>query len=190
MDVDEATALEQSIQTWEKRAKGHHIDEGRTNCALCVLASDRNDGDDTCSGCIISRHTKKVMCLGTPYADSRYDDTRTQREVDFLKGLRKYNPLQLGDIVNNIDGSYHLRLTPSTMTNSGNISWDSHSVKYRYVIVGQGLVLPSSGSRFGNNANDTIIRDVHSNEYIFTMDRFLKIAEEPKEICNECGTEL
>jgi len=191
MDKDDSTALEASIRIWKLRVDGEVIPQGRDNCPLCVLAEHRNDGEETCEGCIIRKHTGKNMCHGTPYTEtlSTFKD-RNKEELEFLEGLRKYNPISKGDIVINTDGSYHLRLTDNGLSNLGNISWDRGGDKFKYVVVETGLQLPSSGSRFGKNTNDTIMRDLNSNEYIFTMARFLQVAEEEKEICSECGTEL
>jgi len=190
MNKGESNALEASISVWERRLNGEDIDEGRMHCPLCVFEKDRNAGEDTCHGCVIHRHTGRFNCLDTPYTTSRDSEGRVRNEVEFLKSLRKYNPISKGDIVINTDGSYHLRLTDNGLSNIGNISWDRGGDKFKYVVVETGLQLPSSGSRFGKNSNDTIVRDLNSNEYIFTMERFLQVAEEEKEICSECGTEL
>lgn len=191
MDVEQSVALEASISTWERRCDGEEIHEGRDNCALCKLAESKNNGLETCRGCIIAEHTGSNMCLGTPYSEiSRHDSDRKFRELKFLKSLRQYNPLQAGDIVNCTDGSYHIRLTDTGCGSLGNICWQKGGERYRYVVMFTGLTLPASGSMTGKKENDTIIRDLDTDEYIFTMERFLERAEEEKEICSECGTEL
>ncbi len=191
MNKEDSVALESSINVWESRVNGEEINEGRENCPLCTLATRRSSGGrESCDGCIIQRHTGVNMCLGTPYAESRSDRGRKQRELNFLKSLRQYNPIAKGDIVNNTDGSYHLRLTDDGLSNQGNISWDNDGEKFEYVVCETDLALPASGSMTGTKTNDTIIRDLATGQYIFTQERFLKLAEEKPEICSECGTEL
>lgn len=58
MNTKTLTALQGSIQKWERIVKGTGIDMGKKDCPLCVLFY--------CNGCLIEKKGY-YHCLGTPY---------------------------------------------------------------------------------------------------------------------------
>jgi hypothetical protein len=105
-------ALEKSIKKWEAIVDGTGCDKGPGNCNLCRLFYLWKN---CCEGCPVKEKTKFKYCERTPYQDFQdhidgckiCQDESTekwypgkapgcdigreiaQREVDFLKGLRK-----------------------------------------------------------------------------------------------------
>lgn len=99
MDSKAAAALEGSIKKWRKIADGTGVDEGESNCPLCIAFLHVNGH---CAGCPVAVKTGKPYCSGSPYSDYRLallfgrpqDELlrQAQREVDFLISLREPQP--------------------------------------------------------------------------------------------------
>lgn len=107
MDQKTLTALQGSIEKWERIVAGTDIDRGGENCPLCKEFADEVDPveDSFCYGCPVSAAVGQSECGGTPYAqfaqlvpwiafgESRGRATTpeqiaaAQAELDFLKGL-------------------------------------------------------------------------------------------------------
>lgn len=94
------TALEQSIEMWEDRAKGVERDD---KCPLCKASIELSAVKVIeCEYCPVMCHTGEDGCDGSPYfnwlnayKNYGHDNERTMRaaqvEVDFLKSLREEN---------------------------------------------------------------------------------------------------
>ena len=104
-----AEALEKSIKHWEENKDGEDPTFGVNNCALCKIFYA-----ECCRVCPVRGKTQCVGCEGSPYAEAldaweNVEDLRRgggenhkdyysalyvyreacQREIDFLKSLRK-----------------------------------------------------------------------------------------------------
>ena len=70
-------AIDGSVQKWLDIATGHAADQGSANCPLCQLFFWRDDTEDCCWGCPVSKKTGQTGCRGTPYyqfAGAFYED--------------------------------------------------------------------------------------------------------------------
>ena len=92
--LDGEDALELSIEKWEDIVEGKGEDLGATNCALCQKYIKKE-----CVDCPVYKVTRKTACERTPYREyeiaqslgkpARLLKKLAQKEVDFLKSLRK-----------------------------------------------------------------------------------------------------
>ena len=100
MDAETRTAMNGSIEIWERRAKGEDISVGYRNCPLCMIfhgipRRERGENVIGCDGCPVAERTGMRYCDKTPYVDFvDIPETETKarmaaakREVEFLKSL-------------------------------------------------------------------------------------------------------
>jgi len=91
MDEKTLTALNASIEKWEKRAGGDHSESpGLRSCPLCkVFHEDYREGGKSCDGCPVFERTGYRYCENTPYTAYYFQRTNAnaQAEVDFLRSL-------------------------------------------------------------------------------------------------------
>ena len=101
MTPETLTALQQSIEKWERIADGTGADEGPRNCALCRIFYWRY----FCADCPVENKTGVTSCDTTPYEvwtkhhrEAHHIDTAlrvqcnhcrelAQAEIDFLRSL-------------------------------------------------------------------------------------------------------
>ena len=100
MDERALTALEGSIEKWERIVAGTWGDMGSINCPLCREFMQVNG----CPDCPVCTKTEKSLCEGSPYTawdeytkeNRRVFDAESlrlaQAELDFLKSLRPQSP--------------------------------------------------------------------------------------------------
>ena len=81
--------LEVSIIAWEGKQRAlpqrYFLNMSQGVCALC------HTSNGMCKGCIIRKHTGRMMCKDTPYRDCVIEPTRYNagRMIMFLKSLRE-----------------------------------------------------------------------------------------------------
>jgi len=117
MNPETLQALKQSIEKWKGNASGLHMKID--TCPLCVLFYRSQADDDYCKSCPVSAHTKKALCLGTPFKDATLASTleefraAAQLEVEFLESLlpKTVPKPKLTNIrINTSQSSHELRL--------------------------------------------------------------------------------
>lgn len=204
MDKETREARDESIDDWERRARGEDL--GNKKCPQCVLGEKR-DGrkhvDDKCRHCIIKERTGKVQCYGTPYwnwRDARYTkNTKDQlfyvdQEVTFLKSFlpkeEKKAGIEKGDTVEIRDYSYSFKLEDGNLKPLYSYSISAFDT---CIVVATDLKLPvveGSCSINREQTNDTLLQESTGKYYMFIQKRFLRLVEkkrEEKKYCSECG---
>lgn len=184
MNKEDEIALEESISDWKKKAKGITITR---KCPLCTLGMQRN-GDDSCSQCIIKRHTGVSQCCGTPFWPRGTTLRYYQREIEFLESLRpkkekEKDIIEVGDEVLISDPSYLLRLNKGRIGDRNDAGFSP--MDRIYVVLEVNSKLPEGSKNRGQFCNNTILYEPNTGEYIFIHREFLKLIK-PKH-CPECG---
>lgn len=96
------TALQRSIDHWQRVVDGSEIATGSDDCDLCeqFYPEGRGDWDQetegNCKGCPVDAYTKGFGCIGTPCGgyfkhmekgEPEFAHRYAVEELDFLKGL-------------------------------------------------------------------------------------------------------
>ena len=67
MNKEALEALRGSIEKWEHIVAGDGADRGSSNCSLCQIFFDRDDGKPECFGCPVMVASGQPLCKNTPY---------------------------------------------------------------------------------------------------------------------------
>ncbi len=199
MDEKTLEALNGSIEKWKKVVAGTGKDNANSNCPLCQLYK----GDPNfCNPCPVKAVTQKSGCMDTPYDkwDSHQGGVHSsefprkiecgvcediaKKEVEFLKSLlpeAKVAEIKEGDIVYIFDGSYSMIIKNDKLEITASNLSDN---EYKVIATGQTHLPTDQGHGSHNN---TIVRQLFTNDYVFTQMRFLEF--KPK-TCRACGQEI
>ena len=104
MNEETLTALNASIEHWQRMIDGTHASDERPTgryCALCQMFAyqPHSEGVLLCEGCPVAERAGATNCYGTPYTKAssaywRHDITAEEfkeaarRQLQFLKSLR------------------------------------------------------------------------------------------------------
>lgn len=188
MSMNDEIALEESISDWKRKADGWVQDD---ECPLCILGRKRNGdiGNNKCTNCIIKKHTGRHSCSDTPFYRNPIFPDYHQREIEFLESLRpkkktRKGIIEIGDEVMINDYSWMYKLSKGKVDNTY-VTGFKGSDDTIYTVVEVGVCLPESDDHKGKFGNDTILFELASGNYVFTRERYLRLAK-PK-YCPECG---
>lgn len=176
MNKEDEIALEESISDWKYKAAGGNVSR---DCPLCTL----NKRD--CRSCIIYRRTGQSQCRGTPYWDCCCHELDYYRsEIAFLESLRpekkvEKDIIEVGDKVKITEGSWAFGLA------NGKTRKACIAIGRVYKVVELNTCLPEGDDHNGKFGNDTILFEPVSGSYIFTREKYLRLAK-PKH-CPKCG---